>query len=314
MTSNAIDRMVAAPAAPVGDFLGQATAVEQSRAVAEVHAAVVVAQQRPRSRQRALTEMREVCRLKPLAERAFYRFNKGDGIVTGPSIHVARELARIWGNVQYGISELRRDDERRLSEMQAVAWDLETNTRAAQVFVVPHKRDTKKGVKELVDLRDVYENNANMGARRVRAALFSIMPSWFTDEAVDLCNATLRDGGGIPLAHRIASSIEWYAAQFGITEDQLESKLGRPVDRWNEHDLAQLKVIGRSLQNGEITRDEEFPVPGVSADEIRQQAGRATAPAPPVPGAAPGGAAAEEPDGWREPSADELPLDGGETP
>ena len=64
--------------------IGQATAVEQSRAIAEVHAAIVVAQQCPRDVQQAIRDMRDSCRQKALAERAFFRYSRGDGPVTGP--------------------------------------------------------------------------------------------------------------------------------------------------------------------------------------------------------------------------------------
>jgi hypothetical protein len=279
MTSNELDRIQSTQAAPVPDFLGQGTAVEQSRAVAEVQAAVVIARQYPRNVQAALSEMREVCRIKGLAERAFYSYPKAGSTVSGPSVHLARELARIWGNVQYTTAELRRDDDRAFSEMQAVAWDLQTNTRAAQIHVVPHKMDTKKGVKVLTDMRDVYENNANMGARRLRAAIFAILPAWFKDEAIDLCQATLRDGGGKPLVHRIAAIVELFATTFDVSQEQLAENRGKPTDKWTEHDLAQMTILGRSLKNGEISKDEAFPslTAPVSLAELQQPAKRSAA-------------------------------------
>src|SRR5512139_3483261 len=103
-TSTALDR-VATPGAPVR--IGQATAIEQSRAAAEVEAAVVVAQRVPRVVANAVDQMRQSCQQKRLAERAFYRYPRGGQTVTGASVHLARELARCWGNIQYGISELR---------------------------------------------------------------------------------------------------------------------------------------------------------------------------------------------------------------
>lgn len=265
MTTNAVDR--AMPNLPAPGRVGQATAIEQSRAVAEVHAAIVVAQQCPRDLQAALTAMRQSCTQTALAERAFYRFPRGGANVTGPSIHLARELARCWGNIQYGIAELRRDDEHGESEMQAYAWDVQTNTRSAQIFIVPHKRDERGGPKRLTDMRDIYENNANNGARRVREAIFAILPPWFVEEAKDLLAKTLKNGGGIPLPQRIANLISLFEGR-GITTDQLEQKIGRPSGKWTEHDAAQLLVIGRSLDRGETTRDEEFPPARVTAAEI----------------------------------------------
>jgi hypothetical protein len=62
---------------------------------------------------------------------------------------------------------------------------------AGHRFIVPHIRDTKGGRKPITATRDIYENNANMGARRVRECIFAAIPRWFTDEAEDLCRQTL---------------------------------------------------------------------------------------------------------------------------
>ncbi|WP_225794730.1 hypothetical protein [Streptomyces aculeolatus] len=255
------------PAPAVPNRVGQGTAVEQSRAAAEVQAAVVVAQQCPRNMQAAVAEMRESCKQQGLAERAFFRYSRGGSTVTGASVHLARELARCWGNVQYGLVELRRDDDYGQSEMQAFAWDVQTNSRNSSTFIVPHRRDTKNGAKQLTDMRDIYENNANNGARRVREAIFAILPPWFVEEAKALCSQTLKDGGGKPLHTRIADAVKVFE-RFGVTTAQLEQKIGRPTAKWNEHDVAQLGVIFKSLDRGEVAVEDEFPPERVTADEL----------------------------------------------
>ncbi|MGW1158461.1 hypothetical protein ACWD5Q_06710 [Streptomyces sp. NPDC002513] len=263
-----VERMTPA-AAPAR--IGQGTAVEQSRAVAEVQAAIVVAQQCPRDINAAIAEMRQSCRQPYLAEKAFFRYSRGGGTITGPSVHLARELARCWGNVQYGLVEMRRDDEFGQSEMQAFAWDVEKNSRNSSTFIVPHKRDQKGGPKALTDMRDIYENNANNGARRVREAIFAILPPWFVEEAKELCAKTLQDGGGKPLPQRIADAVRAFEG-IGVTADRIETKFDRPSGKWTEHDVAQLLVVYQSIQRGEVTADEEFPLPRVTVDEIAQQA------------------------------------------
>ncbi|WP_406056287.1 hypothetical protein OG462_09235 [Streptomyces sp. NBC_01077] len=262
-----IERMAAA-ATPAR--IGQGTAIEQSRAVAEVQAAIVVAQQCPRNITAAVEAMRQSCTQPYLAERAFYRYSRAGSTITGPSVHLARELARVWGNVQYGLVEMRRDDEYGQSEMQSFAWDVETNSRNSSTFIVPHRRDTKTGPKQLTDMRDIYENNANNGARRVREAIFAILPPWFVEEAKELCNRTLRDGGGKQLNLRVADAVKAFEG-IGITADRIETKLGRTSGKWTEHDVAQLQVIFRSIQQGEVTADDEFPEPRVTAAEITGQ-------------------------------------------
>jgi hypothetical protein len=239
--------------------VGQATAVEQSRAVAEVQAAVIVAQQCPRSVPAAIVAMEEACAQVELAARAFFSYPRAGETVNGPSVHLARELARCWGNIQHGITELARDDMRGESEMQAWAWDVQTNTRSSNTFLVPHKRDTKKGVKDLTDMRDIYENNANNGARRLREAIFSVLPAWYSARAQNLCQQTIESGGGRPLAVRIADALKAFE-RYRVSPARMAAKFGHDgIDELTASDVAQLGVIYDSLKQGTVTVDDEFP-------------------------------------------------------
>ena len=242
--------------APQKQHVGQATQVEQARAIAEVRAAVMIAMDRPRDRSAALSEMREVCGIMALAERAFFRVPRGGETVNGESIHLARELARCWGNIDYGVKELARDDIRGQSELLAFAWDLQTNARSEIVFVVPHVKG--KNNRRLTGTQEIYENNASFAGRRLREAIFAVLPVWFKAEAADICHRTLESGGGKPLVQRIADMRDAFSAK-GVTVAQLEQKRGRKVDEFTPEDVAALGVIYGSIKRGEITMAEEFP-------------------------------------------------------
>lgn len=267
---------IGAPAMPQGLAASQGTVIEQSRAVAEVQAMVIVAQERPRSRRLAIDEMREVCAMEQVANRAFYRFSRGDGMVTGPTVGLMRELARCWQNITHGVTELRRDDAQGISEWQAWAWDLQANYRVARVFIVPHRRD--KGGKRvpLTTDRDVYEGGANQASRREREMIKAVLPPWFVEDAEDICRRTLEEGGGVPLARRITDAVGRYET-LGVRVEQLVQKLdGRAADDWTPYDLAQLQIIWQSIHRRESTVDDEFPSPKVTAAEVRGQAAQMT--------------------------------------
>ncbi|MBZ3909392.1 hypothetical protein [Streptomyces acidiscabies] len=268
-----VEQQFAAPAAPAPTFIGQGTAVEQSRAVAEVQAAVIVARQFPRNEAIAVQKMRTGFEQHSLAVRSFFRFRRGSSNVSGETIQFAKELARCWTNIHYGVHELRRDDAAGESEMQAWAWDLETNERASTTFIVPHTRWTKdSGGTRLEDPRDVYENNSNNGARRLREMIFSVLPDWFREQAKAIATNTVENGqGSKPLAQRAADCIAHFEG-LGVTVEQLEeNRSGRPSGKWTNLDLGQLSIISESIRRGEITVEEEFPQPRVTAGEIRQQ-------------------------------------------
>lgn len=239
---------------------GQGTMVEQARAIAEVRAAVMIAMERPRNRAAAIAEMREVCTIPALADRAFFRVDRGSQKVNGASIHLARELARCWGNVAYGVKELVRDDVKGQSELLAFAWDLQTNARSEINFIVPHTRFTRsKGNVQLTQTQEIYENNASFAGRRLREAIFAVLPVWFKEEAEAICHATLSKGAGDkPLVQRIADTKAAFEA-IGVTAAQLEKKRGRKLDEFLGDDLAALRVIFVSIKRGEVTVADEFP-------------------------------------------------------
>lgn len=279
----------------------EATQVEQSRAVAEVQAMVTVAQARRRDVSRAIEAMQQSCARLALAERAFYAFRRGGQPVNGPSVHLARELARCWGNVNYGLRELDRDDLRGQSEMLAFAWDMETNARADTTFIVPHYRDKTGGPVALTDMRDIYENNANNGARRLREQIFATLPVWFREEAIAICRTTLEKGeGDEPLPLRIGKMVTAYAS-IGIGRERLEQRFGNSVDTMTVVDLANYRILFTSIRNGETQKDEEFP--SVAANQVNQMLN-------PTPAAQPGPATAESGQAVRAP---EAPAAGGET-
>jgi hypothetical protein len=253
------------------DRVGQSTAVEQSRAVAEVQAAIYVARQFPRDVGRSRSAMQAACGSMALAEKSRFRFPRAGGAVEGSTIHLAKALAQTWGNIQYGVTEMRRDDEYRQSEMQAWAWDVEANTRHVLTFIVPHAKFVKGKVEALIDLRDIYENNANNGARRLREAIFAVIPDFFIEEAEELCRETLKKGDGKPLPDRIAGAIAVFAG-LGVSEARLEQKLGRKKDQWTGADIAQLLITHKSIDRREITVEDEFPQARITGGEIKNNA------------------------------------------
>lgn len=242
----------------------QTTAVEQARAIAEVQAAVTVAQAIPRDVRRATEEMRDACGRLALASRAFYSVpNRGNG----PSVHLARELARIWGNLDYSVRELRRDDDAHQSEVLATAWDQQTNVRSSRSFQVPHEKMSGGHRKKIVDLDDIYRNNQNVGAKAVREAIFSVLPRWLVEDAQELCRATLNSGEGKPVEQRIAEAVQAFDG-IGVNLARLEAKVGKARGQWSPADVAQLGIDYTSVTRDGVDAASLFPERLVTADEL----------------------------------------------
>ena len=227
--------------------------IEQSRAVAEVQASMVLARANPRNEQVAEYKIMQSCKRKSLAECASYSFRRGGEIVTGASIRLAEEIARHWGNMQYGFREVGRTDES--SEVEAFAHDLETNVRVTRQFQVKHWRDTKQGGKKITEERDKYELIANMAQRRVRACLLELVPGDIVEAAEEACKATLIGSIGDPAAK--AKEIVAAFAPVGVTAEMIEGYLQRKLSSIVPADIVTLQRIYRSIKDG-VAAVEEF--------------------------------------------------------
>ncbi len=222
-------------------------AIESQRAVAEVQGKLTIAKSFPRNEQESFTEVIQACQRWTFADQAMYSFPRGDQSVTGPSIRMAEELARCWGNIEYGTRELsRRDGE---SEMEAYAWDQQKNITRSIRFTVRHLRDKKGGAVPLTDERDIYELTANMAGRRVRACLLNILPADYVDGAIEECKKTLKDGGTELLVDRVRKALIVFASA-GVTNEMIEKHFGKKTSEFFPDDLSELTNIRNSIRDG----------------------------------------------------------------
>lgn len=219
---------------------------DQHRAIAEVQAAMVVAQSNPRDPVAAMDRILNECDRPTLAHQAVYEYSRGGTAISGPSIRLAETIARQWGNVQYGIREL--EQHRGESTVQAFAWDMETNVRREVTFTVPHVRDTKRGRVNLEDARDIYETVANMGARRVRACILGIVPGDVADAAVARCEETLKANADTS-AEAMTKLLAAFA-DYRVKKEQIEARIQRRLDAITPGQVVTLRKIYASLRDG----------------------------------------------------------------
>lgn len=246
------------------DNINQGTvAIEASRAIAEAQGKLVIAKRFPRDEVQAYNRVAQACQRKGIAEKAFYSYNRGGGTVSGPTIRFAEELARCWGNIDYGIKELSQDEGK--SEMQAYAWDLETNAQSVQNFTNPHIREVGGKAKVLTSQRDIYEINANMGARRLRSRILAILPTDLVDMAISECKKTLAGNNDEPLIDRVKKMIVAFG-KIGVTKEQIEKRLGRKVDTMTVDDFTDYIGIYNAIKQGESKISEWFEAEKVASD------------------------------------------------
>lgn len=234
---------------------------DQSRAVAEVQAAMMIARMNPRNEIAAMDRIINACTRPTLADAAVYTYAKGGTSVSGASIRLAEAMAQAWGNMQFGIREL--DQSNGESSVQAYAWDVETNTRREITFTVPHKRFTKKGSYQLDDPREIYELVANQGSRRLRACILAVIPGDVTEAAVAQSELTMKAKADTsPEAmKKMVDAFE----PFGVTKEHIEKRIQRRLDAIQPAQVVSLKKIYASLRDGMSSIEDWFEIDAAAA-------------------------------------------------
>lgn len=246
------------------DNINQGTvAIEASRAIAEAQGKLIIAKRFPRDEIAAYAKAMEACQRPTMAEKAFYSYPRAGQTIEGPTIRFAEELARCWGNIDYGIKELSQDDGK--SELQAYAWDLETNAQSVQNFTNPHQREVGRKMVSLTSQRDIYENNANMATRRLRSRILAILPAWFVEDCIAECKKTIAGKNDIPLVDRVKKMVVSFA-KLGVTQEQIERRLKRKVESMTAEDFTEYIGIYNAIKGGESKASEWFEAPIENAE------------------------------------------------
>ena len=259
-------------------------AVQASREVAEVQAAMIIARQFPRDHMYATEKIVNACMRPALAEKALYTYSRGGQDISGPSIRLAETMAQYWGNIQFGVRELEQGDG--VSTVEAFAWDIETNVREIKIFHVAHERHTKKGVTKLTDPRDIYELVANQGSRRLRSCILGIIPGDVQESAIEQCEQTLK--ASADTSPKAQEALLAKFAEFGIQKPQIEKRIQRRIDSIQPAQVVDLRKIYCSLRDGMSNPSDWFE----TAQSLAPAATVTSAAQPPV---APAVAAAASP-------------------
>ena len=239
----------------------------EARVIAETKAQVLMARQYPRDPAGCFNNIMRECARPTFADSAVYSFPRGKETVTGPSIRMAEVLARNWGNNTFGTEVLERGkgkDGVGYSVIRAYAWDLETNTYISRQFELKHWRSTRSGGYAITDDRDIYEFEANMASRRMRACILQMIPGDVTDAAVAACRKTSSNALAVEMKNpeRRAALIARTCKAFeslGATAKDLEEYLSARQTDWTADHVLKLKELMNSINDGVTPIGEAFP-------------------------------------------------------
>jgi len=266
------------------------TEIMKSEGQGEIQAAVVLAKRFPRDEEKARAGLLAACDLEEFAgggdakkPGAYYSFPRGrtqdettgewkPNIVSGASVRMAREAARLWGNLRYGFFITHDDDDAR--GIVAWAWDLEKNLRTSgsDFFKKVIQRKEKGGgtIWITADERELRELTFRKAAILIRNCILQLMPGYFIDQAVAVCKTTAAGGAKTDLKDRIVMMQRAFV-DIGVSGAALEKYLGKPVAKSTREDLADLRGIYESLRDGMISKEERDEMFGPTAQPPKRE-------------------------------------------
>jgi hypothetical protein len=219
----------------------------------EIQSAIIIAKRFPRDEDAAFQKLMKACGRTSFAEDAEYSFPRGDSKVNGPSVALAREAARVWTNIRYGLTIIRDDAQSR--QIQGWAWDMETNTKVTAeddfeklIYRKPNPRKNFAGGWIKPDERDLRELTNRRGSILMRNCILQVLPKDLIEDAVDACHQTLRsnaekDPDGARKKILVAFS------ELNVTAEMLATYLGHPLAQSSPSEIADLRAIYKSISD-----------------------------------------------------------------
>lgn len=244
-----------------------------TREQTEMQSAIVAAKRFPRNEQQAFVKAINSFTRASMAEAAMYNFPRGGKTVEGPSVDCARELARVWGNIRYGLRVVTQDSER--LHIKAYALDLETNTyvEAEDEFSkLIQRKDKYTGETRWIqpDERDLRELMNRRGAIAIRNCILQILPSDLVDDVLKTAKGTLQKDAGNALEKSREDVVKALVVAFdriGVSVGMLETYLNHKLDVITAAEVADLRAIHQSIKEGVAKREEYFRFEAVESSK-----------------------------------------------
>jgi hypothetical protein len=235
-----------------------------AREEAEIKAAIFLARQFLRDEAAAYTKIMRSCQRPGLAEEAVYSFPRGGQTVKGPSVNLAREIARCWGNIRYGLRVVSVTED--MVHIRGYAYDMETNAYVEhedEFAKLVQRKDRRTGKTEWIapDERDLRELINRRGAILVRNAILQVVPSDIVEAAQREAEQTMVAAAKGELKQSKEEAIRRLALAFSniaVTTDMLSAYLKHPLENASPEEVANLRSVYKSIMDGNSKREDYF--------------------------------------------------------
>lgn len=188
------------------------------------------------------------------ARTCTYSVPRGGKAITGASVHLAKILAQVWGNLRVEAKVVSTDARQVTSE--AVCFDLENNLA---IKVQVKRSIVGKSGRFNDDLITVTGNAANSIA--LRNAVLSVIPRAIVDKIYNAAKQTIT--GDVSSENKLIAKrkqvVELLKDSYNVTEAEILQAIGKAaITQINADDIVVLIGIGTAIKDGDTTIDLAF--------------------------------------------------------
>lgn len=188
------------------------------------------------------------------AKTCTYSVPRGGKAITGPSVHLAKILAQVWGNLRIEAKVVAIDERQITSE--AVCFDLENNLA---IKTQVKRSIIGKAGRFNDDMITVTGNAANSIA--LRNAVLSVIPRAIVDKVYNVAKATIT--GDVSDKNKLIAKrkqvFDGLKDMYSVTEQEILQSIGKAsIDHIASDDLVVIIGIGQAIKDGDTTIDQAF--------------------------------------------------------
>lgn len=240
---------------------------QQDKAAIDVQ--IATAKHYPRNIKRATDNALAIATMdKQTAETCTYAVPRGGKRITGPSVHLAKILAQVWGNLRVEAKVVDIGQTQITSE--AVCFDLETNlaikTQVKRSIMQNEMKEingkwqrTGKLIRMNEDMITVTGNAAN--AIALRNAILSVIPRAVVDKVYGAAKQTITGdvSDETKLIARRKQVIDALKDTYNVTEEEILRAINKAsINHIDADDLVTLIGIGTAIKDGDTTVEQAF--------------------------------------------------------
>lgn len=241
---------------PADDFTPSEGMLERGMALQKVQTqyTTAIAVQRPRDIDKI---QKAVLREAEYAGEAFYYSwtvsgKGGPKTIQGPSIGLTMSLAREWTNCAVDVAV---ETQGNFDIFTASFVDIEKGFTVKRAF--KQRRSSAPGRYDAERWEDMEFQKAQ--SKAIRNVIASGVPRWLVNQAVDRAmEAVLKNISKEGIEAASASAIK-FLGQYGVSEDRIIKRVGKPRNEWSSEDIAMLRGCASELKDGQSNANQLFP-------------------------------------------------------